>query len=44
METSCEDERWSSKRRVVDIPLYTSADQPFMPYEAKRQQYIQDDF
>ena len=44
IETSYEDERWSTRRRMVDIPLYISADPTFMPNEAERQEYIQDDF
>jgi len=50
VETSYEDERWSTKKRVVDTPLYilfnpyTSTDQTFMSNEAERDEYLMEDF
>ena len=50
VETSYEDERWSTKKRVLDTPLYilfnpyTSTDQTFMSNEAERDEYLMEDF
>eukprot|EP00092_Neocalanus_flemingeri_P003560 GFUD01003818.1.p1 GENE.GFUD01003818.1~~GFUD01003818.1.p1 ORF type:complete len:762 (+),score=203.77 GFUD01003818.1:286-2286(+) len=49
IETSYEDERWSTKNKEVDLPLYiifnpyVSTDPTYLPNQAERQEYLMED-